>query len=164
MLVPSRRNNDQSGAALIEFALVLPLLLAIAVGIIYYGYAFVLQAAVEHAAKNGAQAAVAVSPLSEDYSSENSGYVRSARDAVRGSLAWLPESVDTQISNDENVQVFEGAAGEDAVCPGAYGVTVKLPLATVLPQFSLGGFNIPPLGADGSTPAPTIKSTACVTL
>ena len=60
----------QRGAALIEFALVLPLLLAIAVGIVYYGYAFVLKTAVENAAKNGAQEMVAVSPLKSNYTEQ----------------------------------------------------------------------------------------------
>jgi len=153
--------NQQSGVALIEFALVLPLLLAIAVGIIYYGYAFVLKAAVEHAAKNGAQAAVAVSPLTENY---DTTFKDTARDAVEGSLRWLPMSAFAQVKKVENVQVFEGGAGEDALCSGAYGVTVTLPLATVLPQFSFAGFNIPPLGSDGGESVPTIQSTACVTL
>ena len=61
--MPADGRRGQRGAALIEFALVLPLLLAIAVGIVYYGYAFVLKTAVEQAARNGAQEMVAISPL-----------------------------------------------------------------------------------------------------
>ena len=146
----SVRMRRQSGAALIEFALVLPLLLAIAVGIIYYGYAFVLKTAVENAAKNGAQEMVAVSPLKSNYAEQ---YEKRALDAVQASLYWLPYSA----------QVIEG--GE---CEGAYGVVVSLPLTSgenpVLPQFSLGRFHIPPLGSGDDANAPAIHSTACVTL
>ena len=146
----SVRRRRQSGAALIEFALVLPLLLAIAVGIIYYGYAFVLKTAVENAAKNGAQEMVAVSPLKSNYAEQ---YEKRALDAVQASLYWLPYSA----------QVIEG--GE---CEGAYGVVVSLPLTSgenpVLPQFSLGRFHIPPLGSGDDANAPAIHSTACVTL
>lgn len=157
MVVSSRPR--QVGAAVIEFALVLPLLLAIVVGIIYYGYAFVLKTAVEHAAKNGAQAAVAVDPLIQDYKAV---FKEAAEDAALDSMSWLPDSVITRLKQDGNIKAFEGAP-----CAGAYGVTVKLPLSgddPVLPQFSLGGFRIPPLGSGEDGVGPEISSTACVTL
>ena len=148
----------QRGAALIEFALVLPLLLAIAVGIVYYGYAFVLKTAVENAARNGAQAMVAISPLSEGYA----GLIEPrARAVVTRSLDWLPDSV------SQAVQPPRAGAG---VCAGeaVYGVSVRLPLTSgdnpVLPQFKLGRFEIPPLPTGENGGGAEIESKACVTL
>ncbi len=126
------------GAALIEFALVLPLLLAIAVGIVYYGYAFVLKTALEHAARNGVQEAVAVSPLVDGYG--QSLLFGRARDVAIYSLDWLPAAVRTEIVVDEDSDCGEGEV---------FGLAVRLPLSngetSVLPQLSLGGFQIPPL-------------------
>jgi len=134
----SLRSKLQRGVAIIEFAFVLPLLLAIVVGIVYYGYAFVLKTAVEHAARNGVQEAVAVSPLVDGYG--QSLLFGRARDVAISSLAWLPAAVSTAIVVDE-----DGDCGEGAV----FGLTVRLPLSngetSVLPQLSLGGFQIPPL-------------------
>lgn len=154
----SVRMRRQSGAALIEFALVLPLLLAIAVGIVYYGYAFVLKTSVENAAKNGAQEMVAISPLSQDYS--DTTLIDRAQRIVADSLVWLPTSVTEAVTTNVGPGECDGN--------GVYGVTVTLPLTSgenpILPQFSLGRFNIPPLPqGDNGEPA-RIRSTACVTL
>ena len=128
----SRRR--ECGAALIEFALVLPLLLSIAVGIVYYGYAFVLKAATESAAQNGAQEAVALSPLSSDYDP-----VARAEQAALASLDWLPAGVRAASS----VASAPQCEGSDL-----FGVRVRIDLSdeanTVLPQFELGRFRIPP--------------------
>ncbi|GAB3674759.1 TadE/TadG family type IV pilus assembly protein [Salinisphaera aquimarina] len=153
--------RSQRGAAVIEFALMLPFLLAIAVGIIYYGYAFVLKSAVENAARNGAQEIVAVSPLTSGYSD---ALLRArARTVVQASVAWLPASVSARIADDEAVQLVRGGR-----CDTAYGVSVSLVLTggdnPVLPQFTLGKFRIPPLARGGVQSESRMQSTACVTL
>ena len=144
------RSQRQRGVAVIEFALVLPLLLAIAVGIVYYGYVFVLKAATESAAQNGAQEAVALSPLSTDYDRDR--VMRRAEDVALASLDWLPEGV------QEAVGVSQASAC-DAL--GLFGVRVRIDLSgranTVLPQLELGGFKIPPR-------PPVIESYACASL
>lgn len=151
-------SRGQRGAALIEFALVLPLLLAIAVGIVYYGYAFVLKAAVEQAVRNGAQEMVAISPLENDYG--DALLAERAARVVEDSLGWLPASVGAAARTQAGAEL----------CPdeAAYGVRVRLPLTAeenpVLPQFSLGRFDIPPLPTGENGGGAEIVSAACVTL
>ena len=141
------RHGPQRGAALIEFALVLPLLLTIAVGIVYYGYAFVLKAATESAAQNGAQEAVALSPLSDDYDPG-----ARAQKVALDSLDWLPEGVR---------EAAGVAQASECDASGLFGVRVRIDLSgranTVLPQLELGGFKIPPR-------PPVIESYACASL
>ena len=145
-----RRCVGQRGVALIEFALVLPLLLAIGVGIVYYGYAYVLKAAVESAAQNAAQEAVALSPLGDDYSTER--VLERARSVALASMDWLPGGVEAATSV---------SAASRCEASDLFGVQVRIDLSdegnTVLPQFELGQFKIPP--------RPTvIESYACASI
>ncbi len=123
MMASRRRSHGQRGVSLLEFVLVLPLLLAIAVGIVYYGYAFVLQSAVAHAAKAGAQTAIAVSPLGEmgdDYPARRETQVRRA---VTQSLSWLPHARDGMLTIDH-----AGPGADACVAGGGYPVIVALRL------------------------------------
>lgn len=129
----------QRGAALVEFAFVLPFLLALLVGTVYYGYVFLLQAAVTYAAREGAQVAVAVDPVGTGY---QAAVVAEVRQAVRNSLDWLPDAVE---GNLQETQV--SFAGGDRV-------SVRVSLATagggggLLPQA-----NLPVVGAVPPLPA-----------
>jgi Flp pilus assembly protein TadG len=58
MNMSRRRATDESGAELIEFALVLPLLLIILLGIIEFGFLFQRYEVVTNAAREGARMAV----------------------------------------------------------------------------------------------------------
>ena len=47
------RSNPERGAAAVEFAIILPMLMVLLLGIMEFGYAFVLQASVSSAARVG---------------------------------------------------------------------------------------------------------------
>lgn len=55
-----RRRNDgrERGAAVVEFAVVLPLLLTILFGIIEFGYVFMVRQTLQHAAREGCRLAI----------------------------------------------------------------------------------------------------------
>lgn len=55
----ARRHRDhrRRGSAVVEFAVVLPLLLAILFGIIEYGYVFMIRQSLQHAAREGCRLA-----------------------------------------------------------------------------------------------------------
>jgi len=53
-----RGRREERGAAVVEFAVVLPLLLTILFGIIEYGYIFMVRQTLQHAAREGARTAV----------------------------------------------------------------------------------------------------------
>ncbi len=55
---PSGRASDERGAALVEFALTLPLLLVVIAGIVDFGFAFQRYEVVTNAAREGARMAV----------------------------------------------------------------------------------------------------------
>jgi len=57
-----RRRNSERGAAAVEFALVLPLFLALLMGTIDYGYFFFTDQIVTNAAREGARAGTLVPP------------------------------------------------------------------------------------------------------
>lgn len=143
-----RKNSNQSGAALIEFALVLPILLAFAVGVIYYGYIFMLDAALTHAAKQGAQVAVNIDPVDYSSSGEYQAAVRSqVTTSVANSLSWLPASVRATLVAPPAITFVPRDSGK----PGTrvnIRVTMKISGAksALLPQVDLPGIGpVPPL-------------------
>ncbi|GAB3674755.1 TadE/TadG family type IV pilus assembly protein [Salinisphaera aquimarina] len=77
----------QRGASLIEFALVLPVFLLLAVGILFYSIAFATQQAVTYAAQRGADAAVSVSPDVEEFA-DRARVVAEAR--IAETLRYFP--------------------------------------------------------------------------
>lgn len=54
----TRRRSDDTGASLVEFALVLPIVLILALGIINFGYVFGQQLSLNQATREGARKAV----------------------------------------------------------------------------------------------------------
>jgi len=140
--------RKQGGAAVIEFALVLPILLFIAVGIIYYGYVFMLDAAVTHAAKQGAQVAAYVDPVGLDGTEYQDAVTAQVNTSVTNSLSWLPNSVlDNLGAEPVNVSFSGPAAG---IPGGIVIITVTMNVSggtsPLLPQINLPGFGaVPPL-------------------
>lgn len=153
----STASKRQSGGALVEFALLLPLLLAIALGIVYYGYAFVLRLTVEKAADNAAQQAVAVSPLSDNYAQAVSSR---AQVAALTTFSWLSAERARQLVTVV-VTGADGAGAASGCISGGSQAAVEVTLKpfeqgnALLPVFVFAGFAIPP-GLPG-----VITSRAC---
>jgi len=156
----SKASGRQQGGALIEFALLLPLLLTIALGIVYYGYAFVLRLTVEKAADNAAQQVVAVSPLASNYSAT---VAARAQAAAVTTFSWLSAERAQRLVTVAVKSV--GGTSSTSTCTGdgpqaSVEVTLR-PFEAgdrLLPVFVLGGFTIPP-----GLPT-TISSRACFAL
>lgn len=128
--------NTEIGAALVEFAFVLPILLALIVGTIYYGYAFMISASVAHAADQAAQAAVSVSPAGLSSAEYSDAVAAATSRVVRESLDWLPQNLAADAAS------LTCAGSEQAFpCDGALRVFVAIPFSTsessLLPQIDL---------------------------
>jgi Flp pilus assembly protein TadG len=79
----------QSGAAAIEFALIFPLLIALFYGGLVYSYIYILQQAVNFAAQQGAQAALAVVPTSNS-ASDTTARLAKADLVAKSTMNWMP--------------------------------------------------------------------------
>lgn len=145
----------QSGASAIEFAFVLPLLIALTYSLIVYSYSFVVYESLSYAAQQGAEAAVAVDPSDTDAYQDNvTAYVRST---VAGVLGWMPQAQRNAAigANGAGVQpVFcdPAGAGGSPYCPqtptGGQPIVIKLqfPLTQFFPVLTMPGIgSIPPL-------------------
>lgn len=80
-----RRGHGQNGAALLEFALVAPLLFLFLYAIVAYGMVLVVQHSVTQAAADAARAAV---PVTQDLPAD-SGPAQTALDQADIDLKWL---------------------------------------------------------------------------
>jgi Flp pilus assembly protein TadG len=78
-----RNTHRARAAAVVEFAVVLPLLLTILFGIIEYGYVFMVRLTVEHAAREGCR----VASLSTSTSADVSARVASSMAGLSYTLA-----------------------------------------------------------------------------
>jgi len=81
-----RRRNGDEGAAAVEFALVLPILVVLLFGIIEFGMVFDAQLQVTHAAREGARMASVGGNVASAVAAQTSGLVAS-RLSVVGPLA-----------------------------------------------------------------------------
>jgi hypothetical protein len=84
-----RPRTRQNGAVAIEFVFVFPILFAVAYAAVVYSYVYLLQQSVNFAAQQGAQAAVAVAPLSSAADTV-AKRLSDATAAAQSSLSWLP--------------------------------------------------------------------------
>lgn len=135
--------SRQRGAALVELAFVLPILLALLVGMIYYGYVLVLQMAVTGAAREGAQVAMAVDSVGLSPDAYRSAVAAEAGQAARNSLAWLPEAVAANLEDPEVTFPAGNRVRVEVTLPTSGGGGGLLPQANI----PLVG-PIPPLPAD----------------
>ena len=150
---PNKTYAAQSGAAMVEFALVFPLLFFLIYGVVVYSYIFVLQESINFAAQEAAAAVVAVDPKVPGFETQ---MIQRARNTAISILAWLPASQASRVlgANGDKVEVTPCTAGSGGCPPDTDGVTVKLVFdvtqpTPLFPVISFGGFmgvtTVPPL-------------------
>ena len=139
----------QSGATAIEFAFVLPLLLALTYAMFVYAYVYVVYESINYAAQQGAESAVAVNPALDDaYLSSVQTY---ARTTALGVLSWLPTDQLSSLTVDV-LQCNVSGGGDSPYCPLADSggmpivVQINFPLAKLFPVLKLPVVgSVPPL-------------------
>lgn len=126
----------QRGATAVEFALLFPLMFAIAYGGIVYSYIYLLQQSINFAAQQGAQAAVAVVPSSNATTTAQSR-LANATTAARNTLNWLPPTQAALVTIPSSPGNCKAAAGTFAFevdfAPGTLFPMVTLPLVGTFP-------------------------------
>jgi len=130
----SGRRGRQSGATAIEFAILFPVLFLLTYGTVVYGYVFFLKQTVAYAAQQGAEAAVAVDPDSDDPESLRQERVVAS---INDTLGWLPagQRARVKICN-------EGA------CPVADDtITVEVEFQLSTPGWLFPAVEMPGIGA-----------------
>lgn len=156
------RLHRQGGASAIEFALVLPILLALSYAVVAYSYTYIVFESINYAAQQGAESAVSVDPSVADSGGGTSGYYGNVRTTVQntvaGALGWMPERQRTMSigANGSSVTVNfcnpggGGGAGCPAVDTGGQALVVRIdfPITSIFPVLTLPGVGtIPPLPA-----------------
>jgi len=141
----------QSGATAIEFAFVLPMLLALTYAMFVYSYTYVVYESINYAAQQGAESAVAVDPDTDDY---QAAVIAQVQTTVASVLSWMPASQrDASIgANGSSVQVdFCGSSGSTSpYCPTTQVGGTALVVPIVFPILSL--FSVMNLPGIGSVP------------
>lgn len=115
---PRRRDDDSRGAAAIEFALVLPLLMMLVFGAIQFGTLFNRQQALHAAAREGAR----VAALPSTTLSEIQTYANNALDGV--SMAGTPTVTVTPNIN----RPCENRRGEPVIVQVSVPTTIEIPV------------------------------------
>lgn len=119
------------GIAALEFAVVLPVLLALVLAIVYYGVILALEQVLTLAAAEGARAAVRYPSGAVDGSIAASKDLRVAA-AADTALAALPSSIKSNLASaDKLATAAPCSAPADAIC---VSVTLRLPAANILPR------------------------------
>uniref|UniRef100_UPI003F86D4C4 TadE family protein n=1 Tax=Cupriavidus ulmosensis TaxID=3065913 RepID=UPI003F86D4C4 len=118
-----------SGAAALEFAIVLPILLTVVIGIVYFGIVLALQQALTLAAEEGARAALR---YPSGAAANNAAATQALRVSAASStaLASLPTSISSLISAANVAQVISCANPSGSVC---VKVTLSLSSSSILP-------------------------------
>lgn len=145
----------QAGGAMVEFALIFPLLFFLIYGVVVYSYIFVLQESINFAAQEAAASAVAVVPSAPGADAQ---MIQRVRNTAVSILGWLPATQANRVlgSNGDKVQATFCTAGGTGCPPDSDGITVKLVFdvtqpTSLFPVISFGGFMgvtaVPPLPA-----------------
>jgi hypothetical protein len=134
----------QSGAAMVEFAFVFPLLFFLLYGTIVYSYIFVVQSSLNFAAEQAAQSAVAVSP-----DAPRSLVTDRAIATATNLLIWLPTALRPAgfVSVSLPGVTPTACPGSTALSPGPSDVVVTICVSninSVFPQISIPGIGAAP--------------------
>lgn len=97
---PENRSRDERGAAAVEFALVLPILVMLLIGIISYGFMLSFRQGISQGAAEGARAA-AVAPAAMSLADRTTGAVAAVNDALQPYGVTCVGS--TLVRNSQNV-------------------------------------------------------------
>lgn len=98
----------QAGSVAIEFAFAFPVFFALLYGILMYGFIFLTQMGLQHAAEDGAREALRYAPAPE-----LSTRIANAKAAALAQINWLPDSDELQI----DVGICKVAS---AICAGEF--------------------------------------------
>lgn len=135
-----RQRRKQIGAAAIEFALLFILFFAVFYALVSYAIAMLLQESFQHAAEEGARAALAVDNLAfASNATYRSGVEPQVRTTVGNSLTWLPTGVKDQVLGAANANVQLGWSGTNRLTVTViYAGYTSNPLMPVLTFPALG--------------------------
>ncbi len=123
------RFRRQSGAAAVEFAVVLPLLIILVFGIIAFGIAFAQELALSNAARQGARFGVVQDRTCQDVVDEVQG--------SGGTIGMLGTDIDVEISRSGfgtitpcsgSTPVCEGGDGQSLVVTATHSYQLTVPL------------------------------------
>lgn len=152
------QRGRQSGAAVIEFAFVFPILLFMVYGLVVYAYIFVLQESVTFVAQQAAASALSVAPNS-NAATARTQMTTIAVNTINQSLAWLG-SAQLAARVTPNTTVTFCSQTVVATCPTDGGdavvVTVRFSVTTpttLFPVLSFGSGQIPPMPTQLSSTA-----------
>ena len=131
---PISVRRHQRGAAAIEFALLFMLFFVVFYALVSYAIAMMLQESFQHAAEEGARAAIAVDPLA--YSSQSdyisSGVEPQVRTTVGTALDWLPAKAKSKVLGTGNANVGVSVSGSTLTVQVAYTNYIGDPMLPIL--------------------------------
>lgn len=119
MFTPSR----ERGATAVEFALVLPILLVLVIGIIEFGRAYHVQTTLSNAARDGAR-------------------VMALQDSATAARATAKDSASGLSLTDSMIAVTPTRCASDMAAPGQVSVTIAYPFALVSGLLPLDDFTL----------------------
>ncbi|MGH9305616.1 MAG: TadE/TadG family type IV pilus assembly protein [Acidimicrobiales bacterium] len=138
------RGRGQSGAALIEFALVVPLLVAILYAIVSFGVALAVKQSITQAASDAARAAV---PAPQNGDKTEAGAVAAATGQATNTLGWILGSGQTCNNNTVGITCTTSVATcpKDVAQNNCITVTVTDDYKNhpIIPNLPLLGFLLP---------------------
>lgn len=132
--------QKQRGTAAIEFALLFILFFVVFYALVSYAVAMLLQESFQHAAEEGARAAIAVDSLAYASNSayQSSGVEPRVRATVGNSLAWLPTQAKEQVLGTDNGNVQLGWNGDTLTVTVIYTGYTANPMLPILTFPAIG--------------------------
>jgi len=141
--------SRQTGAAVIEFAFVFPILLFLIYGLVVYAYIYVLQESITFVAQQAAASAVSVAP-NANASVQRTQMTTLVQNTVTQSLSWLGAAQLARVSS--TVTFCSQTSGTTCPTDGSDAVVVTVTFnlnapSPLFPVLSLGSGQVPPMPA-----------------